>query len=151
MRDPLLLHRTQTAIRAEVAVHTGSRYELAIGDSLSCGFHASTGGEQLCFAATGRYGHILFQVVENQCADGVPPFFPGGNCVQRQLQALVGIFLVSSLSGFVVDDSDRAIGPAIDAIDTAYNRDLSDAYLKRLFGMKNFRGRKRSGSSEEVT
>src|ERR1700719_1813511 len=133
MRNPLLLHRTQTAIGAEVAVHPGSRLELAIRDPPCCGFDSTPGSQQLGFAADGDDRDILFHVMENQRADRVSPFLPGSDCIEGQLQALVSIFLIAGLAGLVVDDSHAAIGTAVDTIDTADHRGLAYSNLERLF------------------
>ncbi len=150
MRNPLLLLRTQTPIRAEIAVNPGLRFEDAVGDSLGCRLHAAAGGDQLGLGAGRDDRDILFQVVENQRTDGESPFFARSDRVEGQLQALVGVFLIAGLAGFVVDDGDAAVGTAVDAIDAADYRDLTHTNLKRLLGVENLRRRQGPGLAEEV-
>ena len=128
----------------------GFRFEDAISDALGGIFHAAPRAKQLGLGARGHDGNILFQVVKNQRAHGVSPLLLGGDRVERQLQALVGVFLIAGLAGLVVDDRHAAVGTAVDAVDASGDRGIADLNLKRLFGMQNLRGRERPSRGQKV-
>ena len=73
---------------------------------------------------------VLFQVVEDQRSNLVPPLLVCRDCIQRQLQALVRGFLVAGFAGLVVDDRDAAVRPPIDAVDAPDDHRLTNLDLE---------------------
>src|SRR5579871_374013 len=136
MRNALLLLRAEAAIGTEVAVDAGLRLENPARNAFSGGSDAIARFDQLDFCPGRDDGNILFQVVEDKNAHFVSPLFLSGDRVKRELQALVGVFLIASLARFVVDDSNRSIGPAVDAVDASDDGSLTDVNFKRLLGVQ---------------
>ena len=72
-----------------------------------------------------------------------------GHGVDGKLQALVGVFLRSSLTGLVVDDVHAAVGGAIDPVDSPGNFRAGDLHVEPFFRVQNLRCEEQSGCRRE--
>ena len=95
----------------------GIRRELSAGNGRSDLLDAVFGFFQLCVVARGRDGRIVFEVVKDQAVGPLAQGFLGRDCIERKLQALVGVVLRLRLAGLVIDDGNCVGAGAIDAID----------------------------------
>src|SRR5579872_1037503 len=73
-----------------------------------------------------------------------------GDGVERQLQTLIGVFLVAGFSGFVIDDGDVTVGTAVDAVDAADNDRLPDVDFERFLSLQDLGSRNPLSFSQEL-
>ena len=88
--------------------------------------------------------------MKGQGTHSVSPLLPSRDCINRELQTLIGFFLGTGLAGLVIHNCHTTIGGGIDSIDPASDRGLSDPNLEPFLGVKNPRCSARSRGREKI-
>src|ERR1700733_7477583 len=148
--NALLLRRTKITIGAKRTVEARRGLEYSIGNPARSAVDPPPRLLQLPYAARRGDGNILLQVVKDDSLNLVIPFFLRRHGVDRKLQALVGILLISRPAGLVVDHSYASIGAAVDAIDASGNHSFAHANIEPLFGVENVRGNARACGGQKL-
>ena len=91
--DDLLGRGTEIAIGTIRAVIAGFRGKFSPRDSLRHFLHVQFCRFQLGVSPRGADGRVVFEVMEDQAVSVLSPRLPGRECIQGELQALVGILL----------------------------------------------------------
>src|ERR1700683_4235 len=138
--NALLLRRTKITIGAKRTVEAGLGLEYSIGNAARCAFDPQARFLQLPCAARRGDRDVLLQIVKDQRLDLVIPFLLRSHGVDRELQTLVGVLLISRPARLVVDHFYAAVGAAVDAIDASGNHGFAHANIEPLFSMENIRG-----------
>ena len=141
IRNRLFLSGTQSTEGAKVAVKADLRLEVPSGDAARHGQYSFSRSLQLKLGAAGEDRNVAFEIVKHQGPDRISPLLICSHGVDRKLQALVCVFLGSSLTGLVVDNVYAAVGGAIDPIDSAGNLRAGDLHVEPFFRVQNFRWR----------
>src|ERR1700732_2774461 len=137
-------------VRTEAAVVINLRTELSVGDSTGCRFNPDTGLVQLTFASQSNDRDVLLEVMKSQGTHSVSPLLSSRDCINGELQTLIGFFLGTGLAGLVIHDGHTTISRGIDSIDPASDRGLADLNLEPFLGVKNLGCGARSRAREKI-
>lgn len=127
---------TEISVGAETAVIAGLRIELSGSDSIRNIDHLGLRFFELQLVTGGSDSAVLLQVVEDETLGLISPLLARGDRVNRELQAVISIFLGASLSSLVVDDGDAALAKIIDSVNASRECRIPNAHLEVFFGMK---------------
>ena len=114
------------------------RFEVAIGNAPRHSLHSFSRLLQLKFRALRGHRRIAFEIMKHQFADPVSPLLLRGHGINRELQAIVRIFLRPRLPG-LIDDIHSPVRQVVDPIDSSGNFRPRNLQIEPFFRMQNLR------------